>query len=247
MMKRIIGLVAIVVAMSGCGQKEKELAWKRETDSLRNQLFTSNEAVQVLGEVSALIDSIDASRNLLRSTIAEGLPQDAFVLRLGEINEYVKASQMKIEDLDNALKKSKSSNSNLTKVLAKMKKDLQAKSDEIVFLSAEVTRYRLANDSLNSTLSVQNAELSDKLEQLTARQDEIARLEDEMKVISAQAKYDIAESYYLRAQALEEAARRTNFAPKKKKSTRNEALELYRLAALSGKEEAKEKVEELDH
>jgi chromosome segregation ATPase len=246
MLTRIAGWMILLGTIASCGQKEKEAAWKLQTDSLRNQLALNTEAVQILGEVGALIDSIDASRNVLRSGIAEDLPADSFTARLVEINNYVKASQMKIDDLDQALRKARSSNSNLSNLIAKMKKDLQAKSDELIFLTAEVNRYRIENDSLNSTVNMQSAELSDKLEQLTARQEQITKLEDEMKVISAQAKFDIAESYYLRAQALEEAAKRTNFAPKKKKATRNEALELYRLAALSGKEEAKLKVEQLE-
>jgi small-conductance mechanosensitive channel len=241
----IIGCI-VIVAIAGCNQREKE-AWKRETDSLRTQLALNAEAVQTLGEVGALIDSIDASRDVLRSGIAEGLPHDSFVARLGEINDYVKATQVNIEDLDNALRKSKSANANVNAVVAKLKKDLKAKSDELLILSAEVGRYKLLTDSLSSTVDIQSAELNDKLEQLTARQNEITRLEEEMMVIAAQAKYDMAESYYLRAQALEEAAKRTNFAPKKKKNTRNEALELYKLAALSGKQEAEVKVQELEN
>jgi hypothetical protein len=240
-------LICLVVGLAGCGQRERETAWKRETDSLRAQLVLNADAVKTLGEVGVLIDSIDANRDVLRSGIAEALPNDSFIARLGQINDYVKASQMKIEDLDNALKKSKSSNANVNNLIARLKKDLQTKSEELLLLTAEVTRYRLLSDSLSTTVDIQGAELNDKLEQLTARHEEIAKLEDEMKVISAQAKYDMAESYFMRAQALEEAAKRTNFAPKKKKTTRNEALELYRLAALSGKQEAEQKVHELEH
>jgi hypothetical protein len=238
--------VVVVGVLAGCNQREKETAWKHEVDSLRTQLALNTEAMETLGEVGALIDSIDVSRDVVRSGIAERLPQDIYTARLAEINEYVKASQFKIEDLDRELRKHRSSNSKTNVALAKMKRDLQAKSDELLLLAAELTRYKYENDSLNNTVNIQTAELNDKLEQLNARQEEIARLEDEMKVISAQAKFDLAESYYLRAQALEEAAKRTNFAPKKKKSTRSEALELYRLAALSGKEEAEQKIQELE-
>jgi hypothetical protein len=247
MLKRIAVGVVAVVALAGCDHKEKEAAWKRESDSLRTQLALTEEAVETLAEVGSMIDSIDVSRNVVRSGIAEGFPDDEFTARLIEINDYVKTSQFKIENLDQQLRKSKSYNSKLSAAIDKMKKDLQTKNDELVLLVAEVGRYKLANDSLSTTVSMQGAELNDKLEQLAVRQEEITRLEGEMKVIAAQAKFDLAESYYLRAQALEEAARRTNFAPKKKRSTRNEALELYRLAALSGKEEAREKVQELEN
>jgi hypothetical protein len=247
MVRRMVVLLVVVGGLAGCDQGQKEAAWKHEVDSLRTQLALSTEAMETLGEVGALIDSIDNSRQVVRSGIAEGLPQDVYTARLFEINEYVKASQLKIEDLDRELRKHRSSNSRTNAALSKMKKDLQAKSDELILLAAELNRYKYENDSLNNTVSVQTAELNDKLEQLTARQEEIAKLENEVKEISAQAKFDLAESYYLRAQALEEAAKRTNFAPKKKKSTRSEALELYRLAALSGKEEAEQKVQELEN
>lgn len=247
MLKRIAVWVVVVGVLAGCNQQKKEEAWKKEVDSLRTQLALNTEAMETLGEVGALIDSIDLSRDVVRSGLMEGLPQDIYSARLIEINEYVKASQLKIEDLDRELKKHRSSNSRTNAALAKMKRDLQAKSDELVMLAAELNRYKFENDSLNNTVNIQTAELNDKLEQLTARQEEIARLEGEVKAISEQAKFDLGESYYLRAQALEEAAKRTNFAPKKKKSTRNEALELYRLAALSGKEEAEQKVQELEN
>ena len=45
--------------------------------------------------------------------------------------------------------------------------------------------------------------------------------------------------------AVEEAARRTKLAPRKKKQTLMEALELYEQALVRGKEEARSKVDEL--
>ena len=58
-------------------------------------------------------------------------------------------------------------------------------------------------------------------------------------------KLDAADAYYARAEALELAASRTNFQPRKKKITRAEALEMYRMAVLYGKEDAQTKVDEL--
>lgn len=247
MLKRIVVCVMIVGAMAACNTQKKEAAWQHQVDSLRSELALHTDVMRTMEEVGSLIDSIDASRDLLRSGIIEGLPHDSFVARLGEINEFVKVSRMKIEDLEKAIKKNSASSSNLKAAIAKLKLDLKQKGDEIALLTAEVDRYRQENENLNSTVSMQSAELSDKLEQLTAKQEEVAKLEDQVKEILAQAHFDAAESYYLRAQALEEAAKRTKFAPKKKKSTRQEALELYKLAALSGKQEAEVKVKELEN
>lgn len=247
MLTRIVVCGLIVGAMASCDTQKKEAAWKLQVDSLRAELALHDDAMQTLDEVGILIDSIDVSRDLLRTGILEGLPHESFVARLGEINEYVKASRMKIEDLEKAIKKTNSSNSSLKTVISKLKQDLKQKGEEITLLATEIDRYRLENESLTNSLSVQGAELNDKLEQLTARQEEVSKLENQVKEMLAQANFDMAESYYLRAQALEEAAKRTNFAPKKKKNTKKEALELYRLAALGGKEEAEAKVKELEN
>jgi len=54
-----------------------------------------------------------------------------------------------------------------------------------------------------------------------------------------------ADLYFAQAQALETAAVRTKFAPKKKKETQREALELYKLSLSLGKSEAQQKIDEL--
>jgi hypothetical protein len=45
---------------------------------------------------------------------------------------------------------------------------------------------------------------------------------------------------------LEKAANRTHFAPRKKKETRREALELYRLSLSMGNMKAQNKIDELE-
>lgn len=240
-------MIVLVGMLVGCNQAKREATLQREVDSLKTELTISSELNSTLEEVGVLIDSIDASRNFLRNSMIDGLPHDSYAARLTEINTFVKTSYIKMEDLEKALKESKRAGTKASASLTRLKKDLEEKTRELELMSAAVAHYKSANDSLSSTLNLQSAELNDKLEQLTARQEEIAMLEDRVKEVVAQAKYDMADAYYLRAQALEEAARRTNFAPKKKKSTKQEALELYRLAALSGKEEAAQKVKELEN
>jgi len=93
---------------------------------------------------------------------------------------------------------------------------------------------------------LQTAEISDKAEQLAAKQQQVTDLEEQVKQVMDQAKFDLADSYYQRALALEEAAKRTHFAPKKKKSTQREALELYKMAATGGKAEANDRIAKLE-
>jgi len=93
---------------------------------------------------------------------------------------------------------------------------------------------------------MQRAEIDAKLEEMAIDAGKIDTLERKMNEIEAESKLDEAESYFVRAQAVEEMANRTRFAPRKKKNTWMEALELYRKASLYGKAEAIAKVSELE-
>jgi hypothetical protein len=60
-----------------------------------------------------------------------------------------------------------------------------------------------------------------------------------------QSKLSEADSYYARAEAVEEAANRTKLAPRKKKETLKEAIELYKKAQSLGNTKAQAKIDEL--
>jgi cytochrome c553 len=113
-------------------------------------------------------------------------------------------------------------------------------------LQEQVEKYRNQNDNLVQTVSLQKAEIEDKLIQLDAKQQEITKLEAQVMDLMTESKISEAEAYFARAKAVEETAKRTRFAPRKKRETRKEALELYKMAVSFGKEEAKEKVTELE-
>lgn len=55
-----------------------------------------------------------------------------------------------------------------------------------------------------------------------------------------------ADSYYARGAAIEEAANRTKLAPRKKKDTLREALELYKKAQSLGNTNAQAKIDEIE-
>jgi hypothetical protein len=56
----------------------------------------------------------------------------------------------------------------------------------------------------------------------------------------------VSNLYFAQAEALEKAANRTQFAPRKKKETRREALQLYRLSLSLGNLEAQKKIDDLE-
>jgi hypothetical protein len=222
------------------------MALQKEVDSLRVEVSVNRQMAETLQEVGLMMDSIDANRHALRTDLVEGTTYNDYTNRMREINLFVASSQAKIEDLEKALKQSKGSQSKYAKLVASLKKDLEQRALELTALTEAVTNYRAKNDTLIATVELQTAEINDKVEQLTAKQQDVTRLEEQVKQITDQSKFDLADSYYQRAVTLEETARRTHFAPKKKKTTQREALELYKMAAAGGKAEANERIAALE-
>lgn len=88
--------------------------------------------------------------------------------------------------------------------------------------------------------------LEDKESEILSKQQELALIEARIQELMIQSKMSEADAYYARASAVEEAANRTKLAPKKKKETLKEAVELYKKALSLGKNEAQAKIDELE-
>ncbi|MCS6973421.1 MAG: hypothetical protein NZM13_02955 [Cyclobacteriaceae bacterium] len=236
--------IALLVLYS-CGAREKaEL--QAQVDSLKVELETSQRLANTLMEVGVLMDSIDASRQLLRINMVEGTTYDDYTARMKDINKYVKETERKIDELEKALKKSRGAVSAYAKQVTKLKADLEAKTNEIIALQEQVEKYRNENRNLSDLATLLEDQLADKEMQIRAKEQELALLESRIQQVMIQSKVSEADATYARAQAMEEAANRTKLAPKKKKETLKEALDLYRKAYSLGKKEAADKINELE-
>lgn len=241
-----VTLAAIVlVTVCSCHVKEnKEL--RSAVDSLQTELQASAEIVQTLSDVGVLIDSIDLNRNLLNTHMIEGTSYANYTSRLNDINAYVKQTVRKIADLESSMKKSKTNNDYYASTIKKLKIDLEGSAAQLMALQLEVEKVRNENSQLLTTVRTREEELNKKEEMIQLNQQSIAALETRVDEIIRQSSMDQADAYYKQAQALETAAQRTKFAPRKKKATQKEALELYRLAATLGKEEAAPRIAMLE-
>ncbi len=244
-MKNFLFLALIGLLFSRCGTKEKA-DLQAQVDSLRVELESSQRMTNTLMEVGMLMDSIDANRQLLRINMVEGTTYDDYTSRMRDINNYVKETEKKIDDLEKALRKSQGSATTYAKQIKKLKEDLQAKTNEIVTLQEQVEKYRNENKNLISLAEMQSAELSDKEGQILAKEAELALIEARIQELMIQSKVSEADALFARAQAIEEAANRTKLAPKKKKETLKEALDLYKKSFSLGKKEAQAKITELE-
>ncbi|AYB29373.1 hypothetical protein [Chryseolinea soli] len=245
MTRKLAFIIPVAALLAGCGAKEKEQL-QSQVDSLKIELETSQKMAQTLTEVGAMMDSIDASRQLLRVNMVEGTTYDDYKTRMKDINGYVRDTQKKIDDLEKSLKTSKSNANAFSKTIKKLKADLEAKTQEIAGLQEQVDKYRNENANLITTVGMQEAELTDKQTQIETKTQELALIEARVQELMIQSKMTEADAYYARGQAVEEAAARTKLAPRKKKDTYREAIELYKKALSLGKAEAQEKITTLE-
>jgi len=245
MLKNLFFPIVAGIIFMNCGGSENEKL-KLAVDSLTVALQESQQVATTLQEVGVLMDSIDANRQLLRVNMVEGTSYTDYTARMKDINDYVKESQNKIEDLENALKKSRGTSNAYSATIKKLKADLEARNKEILELQDQVDKYRNENQNLIQTVTLQEAELSDKETRIMEKEQELALIEARIQELLIQSKMTEGEAYYARGEAIEEAANRTKLAPKKKKETYLEALEMYKKALSLGMEKAQARIDELE-
>lgn len=243
-MKQYILGLALIVTLFSCDTKEKErVALARKVDSLSVQLVASKEVEKNMNEVGVLIDSIDASRKSLKIKMVEGGSYSDYVLRLKDINNYVQQTEAKLD----ALEKENKNSSKATKAsIRRMKADLEMRAQEILDLQSQIAKVRDENLALWAKVNQKDSVLSTKDQMIKLNESDIASLEKMINDTQVENKTAVANLYYDQAMALETAANRTRFAPRKKKDTRQEALELYKLSLSLGKTEAQAKITDLE-
>jgi chromosome segregation ATPase len=247
MKNQLAVLVIVTSLMASCGLKQENETLVAKIDSLNTELAFQRQMSAVLENVGVLLDSIDNNRNALKVNMEMGTTYDDFNTRLSELNQYVKDSEKKIDEMEKSLAKSNSSNKTYSNSIARLKKQLEDKTAQIAQLEATVAEYKEKNEQLGTLVELQNTELEDKSLQIEAKRQELTMLETRITELLTQSKVSQADSYFLRAQAAEEAARRTQLAPKKKKESYKEALDLYQKAFDLGREDAKAKIEEISN
>jgi len=246
MLRKLLPVLSLVFLLPACDTQEKANL-KSEVDSLRNELETSQRMAQTLQDVGSLMDSIDANRQLLRVNMVEGTTYDDYTARMKDLNNYVRETEDKISDLEAQLKKSKGSANSFSTMIKKLKAKLVTKSQEVILLQEEAERVRNENQNLSETIRLQEEELTTKEEDIRTKEEELASSESRIQEMMIKSKMSEADAYFAHAQAVEETANRTKLAPKKKKASIRQAIDLYKKALSLGKEEAKGKITELEN
>ncbi len=241
-MKKYMLGAALAVLLFSCDSKEKT-ALRHEVDSLTVQLTASRVAEAGMNEVGALIDSIDANRKSLQLRMVEGGSYADYVARLRNINTYVKETEVKLDALEKSAKNS--SNVSATSI-RRLRADLNMRTQEILSLQVELEKAREESKKAWAKVNEKDSILLMKDQIIKVNESALVTLEKLVNDTREDNKIAVANLYFEQAQAMEEAANRTQFAPRKKKEARQEALELYRLSLSLGKLEALVKINELE-
>lgn len=245
-MKRRFIVFTAILFCAGCTPKEEIARLQGQNDSLRNELIAAQNTLYTFKDVSALIDSIDVTRNELRVNMVEGTPYNDYTARLREIKDYIQRSEEKIAALQKKLKDSRHESGAYEMMVAALQDELSIARDEITALETRVAEVMKENTDLNKTVKLQQANLEDTQLQLDAKYEEVKAFEVQIKELTDKLEISEANANFAKAQALEKSARKTKLAPKKKRKTYQEALSLYRKALAAGHPQAAAKVKELE-
>ena len=238
MMKQFVLGFSLVILLMGCDTKEKARLHST-VDSLNTELKASREVADQMEEVYVLIDSIDASRHLLRVNIVEGTSYDNYANRLKNINRHIKETQAKIASLE---RKSKNSSS----AMKRLKADLKSRLEEVAALQLEVSILRSENKTMAEAISKKDSTLMAREGMIKIKEADIAFLEARMRETDMETRLGTADMYFDQAMVWEKVASRTHFAPRKKKQAKREALDLYRISLSLGRADAQQKIDTLE-
>jgi len=242
MIKQVLLAFTITILLFSCDTKEKTKLQSR-VDSLSNELRLSQEISVQMGEVDVLLDSIDASRNLLRVKVIEGTSYENYASRLKSINQYVKDTQRRISELES---KSKESARGMSSTIKRLKKDLEVRTKDLEALQLEVSRLRSENKTMAEAIAKKDSTLMANEGIIKVREADITSLEAKMRLTNDENRAGTADLYFVQALVWEKVAERTHFAPRKKKQARREALDLYKIALSLGRQDAQEKIDKLE-
>jgi chromosome segregation ATPase len=229
-------LLAFSFTLMSCGNARiKEL--EAENDSLRHEIITGGHVVNALVSVNTLLDSIDATRHVMRMNQADGLERKSYDQRMIELKDYIKQTEEKLGELEASMVETNVNSESYVVIITALKDELRIRNEELGLIEE--------NSELNNEVMLKGVQLEDVEARLDVKKTELKMLELQIKELVKRMGISEAEGLYAQAGAMEEAARRTKLAPFKRRQTYREALALYEKSLAKGKKEAKAKVDEL--
>lgn len=229
--------LAITLLVTACNSNEVTRL-RIENDSLRNELDSHLARMNPLTDVTVWMDSIDAGRMVILASMRDGNRSVDLSSRLRDVNQFVKMSEERLEVLQSALRSSKLESSSYLMLVDALKSEVEIRARDIATLNEELAVFKGENQALAETIKIRSAEEDEARRRASDKQEDLLLLEAKIQAMVNNFKVAEADAYYGRARAVEEIARRTKLAPRKRREGYKEALELYKKCLSLGKKEA---------
>ncbi|MDO4211610.1 MAG: hypothetical protein Q4D23_07850 [Bacteroidales bacterium] len=196
----LIAAIATTLTFDSC-KKGDEAAAKFKADSIAMRQEQMLEIGDMMGEISAIIDSINAEENEITVLTAEGSKhsKEQVIAKLKHVQQLMDAKKQRIAELEAQLEKRIGENKTLSRdyenmktIVAQLRKDVEGKERQIASLQAELasandyaavlvrenTQLTQSNTSLRSSVESQERTIA-KQEQVIASQEQGLRQQDE--------------------------------------------------------------------
>ncbi len=237
----VVVWISLPLLLFSC-YKDENKQLRSEVDSLKWVLESSQKVEFQLDEIDAILDSIDANRNMMRARVVEDPEYKGYANRLRDLGFHIRDTQLKIQELEEASSKVRG----LLAAVQNLQNEMALQAAQFAALKKKGLQHAEQMDSINSIVEHKDSLLHRNEEVIKIKNADIVAFEVLLRENEEKMRREMSELYYAQAEALEIAADRTNFAPKKKKETLKEAIELYRVSLSLGKTEAQEKIEVLE-
>ncbi|WPP52575.1 hypothetical protein [Catalinimonas niigatensis] len=239
-----IGIILLSASLFSCEVKQENNPLKAQLDSLQLELQHSQKAARTLEQVGILMDSIDAARKYVAINL-ETDPNESYTRRMESIKGYIAETQERIGELEKSLQTSQSVNQTYAGTIKKLKKEISSKNEELAILQQQIEGLVADKDSLVTTVAMKEEEIIQKTAEIMAQSEELAKAEAHIQEMIIKQQISEADAYYARGEAVEEVAKRTQLARKKKQASYKEAISLYEKSYALGRTDAKKKIEGL--
>jgi uncharacterized protein (DUF3084 family) len=220
-------LVLAGASILSCHQKENAHL-KSENDSLRQEIEFRDNILIAMNDVNEIADSILNIHGLTGDTAH----LTKYMERIDYLHKNLLESKIRIGTVRRELAGTQEEAQAYNLMVMALQDEVSLRDKEIVDKHNTIDKHARTYKGNISALEKELAKKDQELVQLKEAIEEIRRL-------------NAAESFFIKAQRLEEQGRRIRFAPKKRKDNFREAIELYQKSFTLGKKEAAGKIVEL--
>lgn len=187
-MRTLTVLLSIIITLTACSQREKELEQKVAELELQDSLKSADITAFIDGmtEIQTALDSIKELEGIvtamaMKNPENETSAEDAIVDDMMLIYQNLKTTQGKIQRLEKKLEQSSIASEKMRALLAKLKQELKEKDEEIANLKEGLAESNIYIDKLMSSVDRLAMENERRIKVIQEKNIELQKKEEEIQ------------------------------------------------------------------